>query len=241
MKSPENSQSENITTIEESNILKNVLSQQNIFPMIKNYTSIINSQINKTSKINTSVNNSKLYTHNKSSNDLNTKYHNSELFPFPQKKKYHEKNNYSFKLMKGRIYITDKIKKKLLNYSFEQNKEENININKNINDRISFFDKISKFKYIPIDNKNNKIKLSNKISIHDYLSKTKELNLMKYNLEIKKEKLNSYIEDRESKISNIENHIKYINYINTQFTNQFMIKYNEYIKKLDRQYKKRSF
>ena len=86
MKSPENSQSENITTIEESNILKNVLSQQNIFPMIKNYTSIINSQINKTSKINTSVNNSKLYTHNKSSNDLNTKYHNSELFPFPQKK-----------------------------------------------------------------------------------------------------------------------------------------------------------
>ena len=42
---------------------------------------------------------------------------------------------------------------------------------------------------------------------------------MKYNLEIKKEKLNSYIEDRESKISNIENHIKYINYINTQFTN----------------------
>ena len=241
MKSPENSQSENITTIEESNILKNVLSQQNIFPMIKNYTSIINSQINKTSKINTSVNNSKLYTHHKSSNDLNTKYHNSELFPFPQKKKYHEKNNYSFKLMKGRIYITDKIKKKLLNYSFEQNKEENININKNINDRISFFDKISKFKYIPIDNKNNKIKLSNKISIHDYLSKTKELNLMKYNLEIKKEKLNSYIEDRESKISNIENHIKYINYINTQFTNQFMIKYNEYIKKLDRQYKKEVF
>ena len=240
MKNHENSQSENITTIEESNILKNVLNQQNIFPILKHYSSFTNTHIIKNSKINTSFNNSKLYS-NKSSNNLNTKYHNSDLFPFPQKKKYHEKNNYSFKLMKGKIYITENLKKKMLNNSLEQNKEENKNVNKNINDDISFFDKINKVKYIPIDNKKNKIKLGNKFSIQDYLSKTKELNLMKYNLDIKKEKLNSYIEDRQSKISNVENHIKYLNYINTQFTNQFMVKFNEYMKKLDRQYKKETF
>ncbi len=241
MKTHENSQSENITTIEESNILKNVLNQQNIFPILKRYSSFTNSQIFKTSKINTSFNNSKLYNSNKSSNDLNTKYHNSDLFPFPQKKKYHEKNIYSFKLMKGKIYITENLKNIFLNKSLEQNKEENKNINKNINDDLSFFDKVSKIKYIPITNKNKKIKLVNKTSIQDYLSKTKEINLMKYNLDIKKEKLNSYIEDRQSKISNIENHIKYLNYVNSQFKTQIMVKYNEYMKKLDRQYKKEIF
>ena len=129
--------------------------------------------------------------------------------------------------MKVKIYITENLKNIFLNKSLEQNKEENKNINKNINDDLSFFDKVSKIKYIPITNKNKKIKLVNKTSIQDYLSKTKEINLMKYNLDIKKEKLNSYIEDRQSKISNIENHIKYLNYVNSQFKTQIMVKYND--------------
>ena len=90
-----NSQLESITTIEDSKIVYKIMSQNNIFPIIKQYTSVTNSQITKnTNSKNSNCNSSNssriIYRNNinKSSNDiLNTRYHNSELFTFPQKKK----------------------------------------------------------------------------------------------------------------------------------------------------------
>ena len=238
-----NSQLESITTIEDSKIVYKIMSQNNIFPIIKQYTSVTNSQITKnTNSKNSNCNSSNssriIYRNNinKSSNDiLNTRYHNSELFPFPQKKKFEEKKNMSFKLLKGKVYITESSLNQISNNNSEINEETDRKNKK------SLLEKLKNVKFTLLKDKNTKIKIGNKMSVKDYISKTKELNLMKYNLKRKKERAKRIIEDKKSQSLSIDHTINSINKYKQQFIKGIYVKYNDYLKMIERQYKKEVF
>ena len=238
-----NSQLESITTIEDSKIVYKIMNQNNIFPIIKQYTSVTNSQITKnTNSKNSNCNSSNssriIYRNNinKSSNDiLNTRYHNSELFPFPQKKKFEEKKNMSFKLLKGKVYITESSLNQISNNNSEINEETDRKNKK------SLLEKLKNVKFTLLKDKNTKIKIGNKMSVKDYISKTKELNLMKYNLKRKKERAKRIIEDKKSQSLSIDHTINSINKYKQQFIKGIYVKYNDYLKMIERQYKKEVF
>ena len=238
-----NSQLESITTIEDSKIVYKIMNQNNIFPIIKQYTSVTNSQItknsnNKNSNCNSSNSSRIIYRNNinKSSNDiLNTRYHNSELFPFPQKKKFEEKKNMSFKLLKGKVYITESSLNQISNNNSEINEDTDRKNKK------SLLEKLKNVKFTFLKDKNTKINIGNKMPVKDYISKTKELNLMKYNLKRKKERAKRIIEDKKSQSLSIDHTINSINKYKQQFIKGIYVKYNDYLKMIERQYKKEVF
>ena len=237
MKNKENSQSDNITTFDDSVVIHRIISQKNILPVINDYTYITGTQNSKNSKnsLSNSISCSKIIKNNNSQSlidNLNTRYHNSELFPFPEKKKYEEKKIFSYKLLKGKVFIKERINKKesnkindKFNESINESKEEN-----------NLFNKLIHSKYHSLDEKRIQIKRS-RMPVNEYINKTKELNLMKYTLEIKKEKINRFIEDNISHLHIVNETIKSVNNINDLIVKDIYGKYNEYLKKLEKQYK----
>ncbi len=235
MKNKENNQSDNITTFDDSEVVHRIINQKNILPAINSYTYLTGTQNSKNSLSN-SNSSSKIFNKNNnhsSIDNLNTRYHNSELFPFPEKKKFEEKKIFSYKLLKGKVFVKENI----------INKESN-KINENCNESFSeikeennLFSKLIHSKSHSLDEKKIKIQIRNRMPVNEYINKTKELSLMKYTLEIKKEKINRLIEDNISHMHIVNNTIQTVNNINDLFVKQIYWKYNEYLRKLERQTK----
>ena len=235
MKNKENSQSDNITTFDDSEIVHKIINKKNILPVINSYTNLTGSQISKNTLSN-SNSSSKILNknNNNSTNDfLNTKYHNSELFPFPEKKKFEEKNIFSYKLLKGKVFLKEKIINKESNQINENINESNLE-KKEENNSMS---KLIHSKCHSLDEKRAKIKPRNRMPVIEYINKTKELSQIKYTLDIKKERINRFIEDNISQMHFINETIKSVKNMNELFGNEVYAKYNEYLKKLERLYK----
>ena len=206
-----------ITTSEEKNIL----------PVIKDYIDLTSCRLIK--KSNFKKYNRTLHV-NRSTNDiLETKYNNWDLFFFPKKKKFKEKINSSYSIYKNNInqLLCSERKDNLNKSNISENKKD-----------INSLDQYLKKKNISIIKKNKKIKIGNRISVYERLIKTKELSLIKYNLEMKKERLNRIIEEKKDKISLVEDQMKSLINVKDHFTYNLCIKNNECIKLLERNYKK---
>ena len=83
-----------------------------------------------------------------------------------------------------------------------------------------------------IDNKKKQIRLK-KECILNYINKTRDILLMNYTIGIKKERAIRIKEKYRNKIEGIENLSNSIEKANTLFNNQFLIKFNDYIKELE--------
>lgn len=240
-----NSQFEITTTFDDSEIMKRVISQNSILPVIRSYTSVNNSQILNTPntkyyfKSISNNNNSRIqYNHEHKSNSnniINTKYHHSELFN--QNKKIFDKNTFSNKLFKNQIYITENINKRKSNSSFEEEDCYDMLSERKKESKL-IFEKIRKKRFAIINSENRKSKIRKKISIRDYLDKTKELNLLKYSLNIKRERLTRLNEEKISKIYSIDNTIQSLKKSNELFVDNFYNKFNKYLNVLERRLNK---
>jgi hypothetical protein len=83
-----------------------------------------------------------------------------------------------------------------------------------------------------IDMKKKQIRLK-KECILNYINKTRDILLMNYTIGIKKERAIRIKEKYRNKIEGIENLSNSIEKANTLFNNQFLIKFNDYIKELE--------
>ena len=240
-----NSQFEITTTFDDSEMMKRVNSQNSILPVIRSYTSVNNSQNLNTPntkyylKSISNNNHSRIqYNHEHKSNSnniINTKYHHSELFN--QNKKIFDKNTFSNKLFKNQIYITENINKRKSNSSFEEEDCYDMLSERKKESKL-IFEKIRKKRFAIINSENRKSKIRKKISIRDYLDKTKELNLLKYSLNIKRERLTRLNEEKISKIYSIDNTIHSLKKSNELFVDNFYNKFNKYLNVLERRLNK---
>ena len=90
-------------------------------------------------------------------------------------------------------------------------------------------------KFIPYDKKNPKVNIGKNIRLLDYINKTREYNLMKYSLNLKKERVNKIINAKQSEINSINDTIKTLKKYEKKFNDEYYIKYNKYLKIIERQ------
>ena len=126
----------------------------------------------------------------------------------------------SFKLLKGKVYITESSLNQISNNNSEINEDTDRKNKK------SLLEKLKNVKFTFLKDKNTKINIGNKMPVKDYISKTKELNLMKYNLKRKKERAKRIIEDKKSQSLSIDHTINSINKYKQQFIKGIYVKFN---------------
>ena len=135
---------------------------------------------------------------------------------------------------KSTLYLTDNIQ------STTRDSEEIINTGpstsllKNIvHERQLEKNKVShKEENVQLDRKHKTMNLAKKINIREYLNKTRELILMKYTAEIKKERALRLQESYNNEIESINDSIKSMQQAKKLFNDDFLSKYNEYVKHL---------
>ena len=218
----------NFSLNEEKKTVKRIKSEKNILPKIKDYLNISNSKVFKTTTINTSNNNSiinnKTFSKNLSENNIiRDKIKKKEFQSISKKKKNYEKPPIPFNLFPNKFYITE------TNQTNNSNQQDNCNnINKNL-------EKLKHIKFIPINKKNKNINIDKNIPIVDYLNKIREYNLLKFSVNMKKERVNKIIDSKKSQIRKLNLTIKTLKNVKEQFNNEFHIKYNQYLQNIERQ------
>ena len=212
------------------NILK---SESNILPKIKenlnNSSSKIIKNLSTTSNTNISIiNNSKTLSNNISDINIykNKIKKNKDFIPIKKKKTLLEKPPTPLNLYSKKLYLTEANSPKVNNdnNSIEQKKEENLNL-----------EKLKNMKFIPYDKKNPKVNIGKKIRLLDYINKTREYHLMKYSFNLKKERVNKIINTKQSEINSINDTIKTLKKYEKKFNDEYYIKYNKYLKIIERQ------
>ena len=219
----------NFSLNDEKKIVKRINSQKNILPKIKDSLNFSNSKILRTTTIHTSNNNS--ITNNKTfskhlsqKNIIRNKINKNEILSISKKKKKYEKPPIPFNLFSNKIYLTES------NQKNNSNQQDNCNttINQNL-------EKLKHIKFIPINKKNKKINIEKNIPKVDYLNKIREYNLMKFSVNMKKERVNKIIDSKQSQINKLNETIKTLKNVKEQFNNEFNIKYNQYLQNIERQ------
>ena len=212
------------------NILKN---ESNILPKIKENFNNSNSKIirNLSTTFNTNIsiiNNSKTLSNNISDTNINKNKikKNKDFIPIRKKKTLLEKPPTPLNLYSKKLYLTEANSPKVNNdnNSIEQKKEENLNL-----------EKLKNMKFIPYDKKNPKINIGKNIRLLDYINKTREYHLIKYSLNLKKERVNKIINAKQSEINSINDTIKTLKKYEKKFNDEYYIKYNKYLKIIERQ------
>ena len=212
------------------NILKN---ESNILPKIKENLNNSNSKIirNLSTTFNTNIsiiNNSKTLSNNISDTNINKNKikKNKDFIPIRKKKTLLEKPPTPLNLYSKKLYLTEANSPKVNNdnNSIEQKKEENLNL-----------EKLKNMKFIPYDKKNPKINIGKNIRLLDYINKTREYHLIKYSLNLKKERVNKIINAKQSEINSINDTIKTLKKYEKKFNDEYYIKYNKYLKIIERQ------
>lgn len=212
------------------NILKN---ESNILPKIKENFNNSNSKIirNLSTTFNTNIsiiNNSKTLSNNISDTNINKNKikKNKDFIPIRKKKTLLEKPPTPLNLYSKKLYLTEANSPKVNNdnNSIEQKKEENLNL-----------EKLKNMKFIPYDKKNPKINICKNIRLLDYINKTREYHLIKYSLNLKKERVNKIINAKQSEINSINDTIKTLKKYEKKFNDEYYIKYNKYLKIIERQ------
>ena len=212
------------------NILKN---ESNILPKIKENFNNSNSKIirNLSTTFNTNIsiiNNSKTLSNNISDINIykNKIKKNKDFIPIRKKKTLLEKPPTPLNLYSKKLYLTEANSPKVNNdnNSIEQKKEENLNL-----------EKLKNMKFIPYDKKNPKINIGKNIRLLDYINKTREYHLIKYSLNLKKERVNKIINAKQSEINSINDTIKTLKKYEKKFNDEYYIKYNKYLKIIERQ------
>ena len=219
----------NLSINEEKKSVKRIKSQKNILPKIKDYLNFSNSKVFKTTTINTSNNNSiinnKTFSKNLSEkNIIRNKINTKEFLQNSKKKKNYEKPPIPFNLFPKKFYITE------TNQTNNTNQTDNCNNNINPN-----LEKLKHIKFLPINQKNKKINNDKNIPIVDYLNKIREYNLMKFSVNMKKERVNKIINSKKSQINKLNETINSLKNVQEQFNNEFHIKYNQYLQYIERQ------
>ena len=212
------------------NILRN---ESNILPKIKENFNNSNSKIirNLSTTFNTNIsiiNNSKTLSNNISDTNINKNKikKNKDFIPIRKKKTLLEKPPTPLNLYSKKLYLTEANSPKVNNdnNSIEQKKEENLNL-----------EKLKNMKFIPYDKKNPKINIGKNIRLLDYINKTREYHLIKYSLNLKKERVNKIINAKQSEINSINDTIKTLKKYEKKFNDEYYIKYNKYLKIIERQ------
>ena len=212
------------------NILRN---ESNILPKIKENLNNSNSKIirNLSTTFNTNIsiiNNSKTLSNNISDTNINKNKikKNKDFIPIRKKKTLLEKPPTPLNLYSKKLYLTEANSPKVNNdnNSIEQKKEENLNL-----------EKLKNMKFIPYDKKNPKINIGKNIRLLDYINKTREYHLIKYSLNLKKERVNKIINAKQSEINSINDTIKTLKKYEKKFNDEYYIKYNKYLKIIERQ------
>ena len=212
------------------NILRN---ESNILPKIKENFNNSNSKIirNLSTTFNTNIsiiNNSKTLSNNISDTNINKNKikKNKDFIPIRKKKTLLEKPPTPLNLYSKKLYLTEANSPKVNNdnNSIEQKKEENLNL-----------EKLKNMKFIPYDKKNPKINICKNIRLLDYINKTREYHLIKYSLNLKKERVNKIINAKQSEINSINDTIKTLKKYEKKFNDEYYIKYNKYLKIIERQ------
>jgi hypothetical protein len=219
----------NFSLNDEKKIVKRINSQKNILPKIKDSLNFSNSKILRTTTIHTSNNNS--ITNNKTfskhlsqKNIIRNKINKNEILSISKKKKKYEKPPIPFNLFSNKIYLTES------NQKNNSNQQDNCNttINQNL-------EKLKHIKFMPINKKNKKINIEKNIPKVDYLNKIREYNLLKFSVNMKKERVNKIIDSKKSQIRKLNLTIKTLKNVKEQFNNEFHIKYNQYLQNIERQ------
>ena len=212
------------------NILRN---ESNILPKIKENFNNSNSKIirNLSTTFNTNIsiiNNSKTLSNNISDTNINKNKikKNKDFIPIRKKKTLLEKPPTPLNLYSKKLYLTEANSPKVNNdnNSIEQKKEENLNL-----------EKLKNIKFIPYDKKNPKVNIGKNIRLLDYINKTREYHLIKYSLNLKKERVNKIINAKQSEINSINDTIKTLKKYEKKFNDEYYIKYNKYLKIIERQ------
>ena len=230
---------EYISMIEDQKSFNRTKSQNEILPRISDYINKNKSNsrlIKNLSTTNNSNNISTLNNHTLSKNvsciNLYKKQINHrEFFPLTTKFQLHRKQN-SYNIIPNNLYITENIdnKSQIENNTLNENK---INI-----DDLTNLEKLKYIKFTPYEEKNKKINVMNKIPIFDYIKKTREYKLLEYNVKMKKERAKRIIETRKSEKKSIDEIIKSLHNIKKKFNNEYLYKYNFYIRDLERKVEK---
>ena len=223
----------NLSITDENKSHNTLRSESNILPKIKENLNNSNSKIirNLSTTFNTNIsiiNNSKTLSNNISDTNINKNKikKNKDFIPIRKKKTLLEKPPTPLNLYSKKLYLTEANSPKVNNdnNSIEQKKEENLNL-----------EKLKNMKFIPYDKKNPKINIGKNIRLLDYINKTREYHLIKYSLNLKKERVNKIINAKQSEINSINDTIKTLKKYEKKFNDEYYIKYNKYLKIIERQ------
>ena len=223
----------NLSITDENKSYTILKSESNILPKIKENFNNSNSKIirNLSTTFNTNIsiiNNSKTLSNNISDTNINKNKikKNKDFIPIRKKKTLLEKPPTPLNLYSKKLYLTEANSPKVNNdnNSIEQKKEENLNL-----------EKLKNMKFIPYDKKNPKINIGKNIRLLDYINKTREYHLIKYSLNLKKERVNKIINAKQSEINSINDTIKTLKKYEKKFNDEYYIKYNKYLKIIERQ------
>ncbi len=223
----------NLSITDENKSYTILKSESNILPKIKENLNNSNSKIirNLSTTFNTNIsiiNDGKTLSNNISDINIykNKIKKNKDFIPIRKKKTLLEKPPTPLNLYSKKLYLTEANSPKVNNdnNSIEQKKEENLNL-----------EKLKNIKFIPYDKKNPKVNIGKNIRLLDYINKTREYNLMKYSLNLKKERVNKIINAKQSEINSINDTIKTLKRYEKKFNDEYYIKYNKYLKIIERQ------
>ena len=228
--------SEYLSIIDEQKSFNRTKSQNELLPKITDYINKNKSNSRFTKNLSTTNNSNNISTLNNHTLSKNISYINlykkqinhREFFPLSTKLQFHRKQN-SSNIISNNLYITENLDNK--------SQIENNSVNeKNINfDELSNLEKLKYIKFVPYEKKNKKINVFNKIPIFDYIQKTREYKLLEYNVKMKKERAKRIIEIKKSEKKSIDEIIKSVNNIKEKFNNEYLYKYNFYIRNLEKQ------
>ena len=227
--------SEYLSMIEEQKSFNRTKSQNELLPKITDYINKNKTSSKLSKNLSTTNNSNNISTLNNHTLSKNISYiklykkqiNQREFFPLSTNLQFHKKQN-SFNIISNNLYITENIDNKI--------KIENNSINeKKINiDDLTNLEKLKYIKFVPLEKKNKKINVMKNIPIFDYIKKTREYKLLEYNVKMKKERAKRIIETKKSEKKSIDEIINTLNNIKKNFNNEYLYKYNFYIKDLEK-------